>query len=315
VCCQSKIERRLAQAASSTGRGTLGAMIMKIGLHALGIGPGAQREVIDAVAAGAERHGFARLWAGEHVVMVDEPQSRYPYAADGRIAVPAAADWLDPLMVLSFAAATTTRIQLATGVLLVPEHNPVLLAKQAASLDRLCGGRLSLGVGIGWSREEFVALGIPFAGRGRRAAEYVTAMRTLWREDVASFDGEFVSFDAVRVNPKPVRDRRIPVILGGNSDAALARAAAWGDGWYGFNLPDPAAVTERLGVLDRLCGEAGRSISDLHVAVALAEPDPRDVAALSQTGVDELVLVQSPPADAAEVVEWVADLAQRWRLT
>jgi probable F420-dependent oxidoreductase len=289
-------------------------MTMQIGLHALGIGTGARRDVIDAVAVAAEHHGFARLWAGEHVVMVDEPESRYQYAADGRIAVPAAADWLDPLVVLSFAAAATTRIQLATGVLLVPEHNPVLLAKQAASLDGLSAGRLSLGVGIGWSREEFAALGIPFAGRARRATEYVQAMRTLWREDVASFAGEFVSFDAVRVNPKPVRDRRIPVILGGNSDAAIARAAAWGDGWYGFNLKDVRAVQERLTTLERRCREAGRALSELHVAVALASPDPGHVAALATSGVDELVVVESPPAEGAPAAEWVATLAERWQL-
>ena len=287
---------------------------MRIGLHALGIGAGARRDVIDAVAAAAEGHGFARLWAGEHVVMVDEPESRYPYAADGRIAVPAAADWLDPLVALSFAAAATTRIGLATGVLLLPEHNPVLLAKQAASLDLLSAGRLTLGVGVGWSREEFAALGVPFAGRGRRAAEYAQAMRTLWCDDVASFSGEFVSFSAVRVNPKPARDRRIPLVLGGNSDAALRRAATWGDGWYGFNLPDVAAVRERVAMLEGLCVEAGRSVHDLHVAVALAAPVPADRAELADAGVDELVLVQSPPEDPGAGPGWVAALAERWGL-
>jgi len=202
-----------------------------VGLHALGIGVGARREVIDAVAAAAERCGFATLWAGEHVVMVDEPLSRYPYSRDGQIAVPAAADWLDPLVALSFAAAATRHIRIATGVLLLPEHNPVLLAKQAASLDVLCGARLTLGIGVGWSREEFAALGVPFARRGARADEYLKVMRLLWREDVASFDGEWVSFRAVRVNPKPLRDRRIPIVIGGNSDAALRRAATFGDGW------------------------------------------------------------------------------------
>ncbi len=285
---------------------------MRLGLHALGIGPGARRDVIDAVAVAAEQHGFARLWAGEHVVMVDHSRSRYPYAADGRIAVPPAADWLDPVVALSFAAATTSRIGLATGVLLVPEHNPVLLAKQAASLDSLCAGRLTLGVGIGWSAEEFAALGVPFAGRGRRAAEYVQAMRALWRDDVASFSGEFVSFSDVRVNPKPAHHGRIPVVLGGNSDAALARAARWGDGWYGFNLPDLAAVSERLAVLERLCDEAGRAVSELDIAVALAAPVPGDAAALAEIGVGELVLVESPPADPEAAADWVAALADRW---
>ena len=125
---------------------------MRLGLHALGIGIGARREVIDAVAAAAEAAGFSTLWVGEHVVMVDRSASRYPYAQDGQIAVPADADWLDPMIALSFAAAATSTIRLATGVLLVPEHNPVTLAKSVASLDRLCHGRLALGIGVGWSQ-------------------------------------------------------------------------------------------------------------------------------------------------------------------
>jgi alkanesulfonate monooxygenase SsuD/methylene tetrahydromethanopterin reductase-like flavin-dependent oxidoreductase (luciferase family) len=119
-----------------------------------------------------------------------------------------------------------------------------------------------LGVGIGWSREEFAALGVPFARRGKRTAEYVAAMRVVWREDVASFDGEFVAFGSVRVNPKPVRGRQIPIVVGGNSDAALRRVAAWGDGWYGFNLAGVDAVRERLAVLAELCREDGRDVRD-----------------------------------------------------
>src|ERR1700694_5055316 len=123
----------------------------RVGLHALGIGPGADPDVIDAVARTAETVGFSTLWSGEHVVMVDQPGSPYPYAPDGRIAVPADADWLDPLATLAFVAAATSRIRVATGVLLLPEHNPVVVAKQAASLDVLSRGRLLLGIGVGWS--------------------------------------------------------------------------------------------------------------------------------------------------------------------
>jgi probable F420-dependent oxidoreductase len=285
---------------------------MQLGLHALGIGPGAHREVIDAVAVAAEAEGFSTLWSGEHVVMVDRSESHYPYSADGQIAVPAEADWLDPLVGLSFVAAATRRIGLATGVLLVPEHNPLLLAKQAASLDTLSGGRLTLGVGIGWSREEFAALGVPFARRGVRTAEYVAAMRVLWREDVASFDGEFVAFESVRVNPKPFRRRQIPVVLGGNSDAALRRVAAWGDGWYGFNLAGVGAVRERLTVLRELCREQGRDVGALHLAVALDGGEPNDVAALAELGIDELVLVEAPPEDPDAAAGWVHGLARRW---
>jgi probable F420-dependent oxidoreductase len=284
---------------------------MHLGLHALGIGSGARRPVIDAVAAAAEEAGFGTLWAGEHVVMVDQPASRYPYAADGRIAVPADADWLDPMIALSFAAAATERIRLATGVLLLPEHNPVIIAKQAASLDVLSGGRLRLGIGIGWSREEFEALGVPFSRRGARAAEYVTALRVLWQQQPASFDGEFVRFSAIRVKPQPLR-HSIPIVVGGNSDIALRRAALWGDGWYGFNLPDVATAVERATELARLTADGGRDPSEVNIAVALADVRPTDVRALTAAGIAELVLVASPPDDASHARSWVKALADPW---
>jgi probable F420-dependent oxidoreductase len=282
---------------------------MRVGLHALGIGAGARPEVIRAVAMAAEAAGFATLWSGEHVVLVDQPRSRYPYSADGRIAVPAAADWLDPLLGLSFIAAVTTTIGL-----LLPEHNPVVSAKQAATLDVLSGGRLTLGVGIGWSAEEFAALGIPFARRGRRTEEYVAAMRTLWADDVASFSGEFTRFESVRVNPKPVRGRRIPVVIGGNSDASLERVAAFGDGWYGFNLP-ARAVAERVAALAEQCERRGRSLRELSVAVALADGTPGILPELAGVGVTELVVVATPPAQRAAATPWVEEMAAQWGVT
>ena len=152
----------------------------------MGIGTGADPAIIAATARHAEALGFATLWCGEHVVMVDEPVSRYPYTPDGRIAVPAEADWLDPMTCLAFAAAHTSTIRLATGILLLPEHNPVIMAKQVASLDRLSGGRFTLGVGIGWSREEFDALGVPFERRGQRRCAHcgnaITAAPRLYQQ-------------------------------------------------------------------------------------------------------------------------------------
>jgi probable F420-dependent oxidoreductase len=283
---------------------------MRIGLHALGIGSGAKRDVIDAVATTAERAGFATLWSGEHVVMVDESASRYPYSDDGRIAVPAQADWLDPLIGLSFVAAATSTIRIATGVLLLPEHNPVLVAKQAASLDRLSGGRFTLGVGIGWSREEFDALRVPFERRGARTEEYVEAIRTLWRDDPATFDGDYVAFSDVRVNPKPVA--RIPIILGGNSDAALRRIASLGDGWYGFNLDGVDAVADRVAFLRERCSEQGRDVAQLRLSVALRDLEAGDAPALAALGIDELVVVEAPPDDAGAAADWVLALADRW---
>ncbi len=284
---------------------------MKIGLHALGIGAGAQPGVIAATGRAAEAAGLATLWAGEHVIMVDEPASHYPYASDGRIAVPAAADWLDPLLALTYAAAATDRIGLATGVLLLPEHNPLIVAKQAATLDLLSGGRFALGAGIGWSAEEYAALGVPFARRGARLTEYVAAMRQLWTCDVASFDGQFVRFRDVRSYPKPVRDRQIPVILGGNSDKALDRVAACADGWYGFNVAADS-VADRIAVLAEAALRRSRPSGRLSVAVAVPDCSPAYLPELAAAGVDELVLVSSPPSDPAEVPGWIGDLAARW---
>jgi probable F420-dependent oxidoreductase len=284
---------------------------MRFGLHALGIGSGADPAVITAVAGHAEDGGFATLWAGEHVVMVDRADSPYPYSDDGRIAVPSDADWLDPFLALTFAAAASTTIRLGTGILLLPQHNPLVVAKQAATLDVLSGGRFVLGVGVGWSREEFAALGSPFRGRSARNAEYVEAMRTLWHEDVASFHGDSVHFDEVRSYPKPVRDRRLPVFLGGNSDRALARVAAYGDGWYGFNLAR-AEVAERMGTLAEACREEGRDPASVEVSIALRDGEPGDVAVLVAAGVSELVLVESPPEDPTAVAGWVAGLVGRW---
>jgi probable F420-dependent oxidoreductase len=284
---------------------------MRIGLHALGVGTGAAPETVKAVARSAELHGFATLWAGEHVVMFDEQASRYPYAPDGQIAVPADADWLDPFVCLSIAAASTERIALATGVLLLPEHNPVIVAKQAASLDRMSAGRLHLGVGIGWSAEEFAALGVPFEKRGARTVEYVAAMRQIWREDPASFSGEYVRFERIRVHPKPEQPGGVPVFFGGNGDRALERVARHGDGWYGFYLDGVAAVRERVEALAAMCAEHGREQRPT-VAVSVLGAEPADLSELDAIGVEELVIVDAPPAASDDVEAWVSDLARRW---
>ncbi len=284
---------------------------IKVGLQALGIDSGSKPEVMQAVAAAADACGFATLWCGEHVVMVDTPKSRYPYSADGLIAVPADADWLDPLLSLSFVAAHTRRITLATGILLLPEHNPLTIAKQAATLDVLSGGRFTLGVGVGWSAEEFNALGVPFERRGARTTEYIAAMRRLWASDVASFFGEFVRFDAVRVYPKPVSGRKIPIIIGGTTDAALRRVAMTGDGWYGFNLA-AAEVPARVRTLATYCGERDRDPHNLTVAVSLSDGSPDLLPEMEAAGVTEVVVVAAPPSQPDAAAVWVQELAEHW---
>jgi probable F420-dependent oxidoreductase len=286
---------------------------MRIGLHALGIGTGARPEIIESVARAAQAAGFATLWCGEHVVMLDRPGSRYPYSANGQMTVPAQADWLDPLLGLTYAAAVTSSIGLATGVLLLPEHNPLHAAKQAATLDVLSAGRLTLGVGIGWSADEFAALGVPFERRGQRTTEYLTVMRRLWADDVCSFEGEFAAFGPVRLNPKPVRNRRIPIVIGGNSDAALERVASHADGWYGFDV-EIDDVRDRLAVLREQCRRRSRKMSELTVAVAVSGCGLGDIPGLAEAGVTEIVVLGSPPAEPVAAAVWVDELARRWGL-
>jgi probable F420-dependent oxidoreductase len=285
---------------------------MKIGLAAIGIGAGAQPQVMSATARAAEHAGFARLWMGEHVVLFDSHDSRYPYSPDGRLPLAGPVDWLDPFVALGYAAAVTERSGLATGICLLPEHHPVILAKTAATLDHIARGRFSLGIGIGWMEEEFAARGIPFARRAERTREYVAAMRRLWSDESASFHGEFVNFDSARSFPKPARGR-IPIIVGGESDAALRRAAEYGDGWYGFNL-GIAEVSERIRRLREFIAARGRDISGFEIVVApFGKPcTPGDLAGYREAGVDEIVIVESPPDETKGVDQWIDGLARRW---
>ena len=178
----------------------------------------------------AERLGFESVWGGEHVIMPTTIDSRYPYTRTGKI--PASPETLipDPLIWLAFVAAAAPTLRLGTCILILPQRNPMVLAKELATLDRLSGGRVEMGIGIGWMREEFDALGVSWDQRGARNDEYVAAMRTLWAGPHAEFHGEFVDFPQVTCSPRPVQER-IPVVVGGDTPAALDRAARLADGY------------------------------------------------------------------------------------
>ena len=183
------------------------------------------------VALAAEAAGFDTLMAIDHIVWPTEYDSVYPYSPTGKLPGGPASDLPDPLVWLAYVAALTTRIRLLTGVLVLPQREPLLVAKQVASLDSLCRGRLDLGVGVGWLREEFDAIGVPFERRGARAEECIAAMRKLWAEDDASFEGEFVKFRGMNVNPKPV-NRAVPIVMGGHTAIAARRAGRIADGFF-----------------------------------------------------------------------------------
>jgi probable F420-dependent oxidoreductase len=286
---------------------------MKVGLFALGIGTGARPGVIAKTAEAAERHGVATLWVGEHVVLFDRQGSKYPYSASGEFPLPGGADWLDPFITLTFAAAVTKTIRLATGICLVPEHNPVVLAKEVASLDRLASGRFAFGIGIGWSAEEFAALGIPFERRAQRTREYIEVMRRLWSEEVSSFHGEFVNFDGARCFPKPARGRNLPIIFGGESSPALRRVADIGNGWFGFNV-GPYEAAPLVEKLHSMLKANGRDPSEVEIIVCpyTKKITADDLKKYGDAGVNELVILANPPEDEAQISRWVERIGHDW---
>jgi probable F420-dependent oxidoreductase len=286
---------------------------MKTGLFALGIGTGARPDTVLKTAETAERVGFSTLWVGEHAVLFDRQDSKYPYTSAGEFPLPGGADWLDPFITLTFASAVTKSIRLATGICLVPEHNPLILAKEVASLDRLARGRFALGVGIGWSAEEFAALGIPFERRAQRTREYIDVMRRLWSEDATTFHGEFVNFDRAKSFPKPSRGAELPIIFGGESVPALRRTAEYGNGWFGFNL-DPNEAIAKIKRLRELLVENKRDPREIEIIVCpyTKKITAADVEKYATAGVDELVILSNPPEDESRVAAWVERLASQW---
>ncbi len=239
---------------------------MKFGLWYAAVGPYALPEGAAAIARAAERAGFDSLWTGEHIVVPAGYRSVYPYSDNGRMAGDGAVPMAEPLLWFAHVGALTERILLVPGVLIVPQRNPVILAKQAATLAVLSNGRFRLGAGTGWLREEFDALGVPFDRRGERLDEYIDAMRVLWREPLATYDGDFVSFTDAQLYPKPPGGT-VPVVIGGHSAHAARRAGRLGDGF--FPAKGSREELARLFELVRATAEAhGRDPAAIELTVA-----------------------------------------------
>lgn len=257
-------------------------------------------------AAQSERCGFESLVVVEHTVVVSDTTSTYPYARSGRMPLADACPIPDPLDLLSFLAAKTERIVLATGVLIISNHHPVDLAKRVATLDVLSKGRVRLCVGVGWMREEIEACGADFATRGRRADEAIDVMRALWAEsgpEGASFEGEFFSFRNAHSFPKP-RPGGVPIHIGGHSDAAARRAGRRGDGLQPLGL-DPERFSELAALMRRSAEEVGRDpdLLELTTSGLLSRTNDDVVRVAEEAGVDRMVLQASPTAELDEALE------------
>ena len=265
---------------------------MKFGIMFANIGPMAFAEGAVGIAQAAEEAGFESLWTVEHVVVPAGYQSTYPYSETGRMPGPEDSPIPDPLIWLAYVAAATSRIRLATGILILPERNPVVLAKELATLDQLSGGRVELGIGVGWLKEEFEVLGIPWEGRGRRTDDHVAALRALWTQDVASHDGEFVRFTDAISRPRPAQGS-IPIVVGGHSPAAARRAGRLGDGFFpGRGTHEELA--ELLTIMRASAEEHGRDPDAIEVTSggegALGRKALDEVKALADLGVSRVIV-------------------------
>ena len=239
---------------------------MKIGIMPLFGGETSAPEYVARIARGLEQRGFYSVWAVDHNLIPKHISSAYPYAKDGSFPVDPKLLGLEPFGLLSFIAAHTTRLRLATGVVVLPQRNPALTAKQAADLDVLCGGRFDFGIGVGWLAEEFEALGVSFERRGARSDDYLRMMQQLWRDGVSSYDGEFYTLPECWQYPKPVQRPHPPLYFGGEGTAALRRVARFGH-WYGVDVL-PEHIPGKLALLKEHCDREGRNLADVQIAVS-----------------------------------------------
>ncbi len=241
-----------------------------------------------AVAEVAEQLGFESVWLPEHLVFPAEIRSAYPYSPDGQAPISPKTPLLDPLVLLSFVAARTRRIRLGTNVYLPALRHPLASARMIVTLDLLSGGRVSLGVGAGWLAEEFAAVGVEFETRGARLRECVRAWRVLWNEETPSFEGRFYRFGPVKFEPKPVQKPSPPILFGGESEAALRRAAELSDGWYGVRHT-PESAARQVERLRALLERNGRDPAHFEITVSTGPLDQRSLEEFAAAGVQRVV--------------------------
>ena len=236
---------------------------MKVGLIPINIRMESLEQIV-GTAQFIESLGFESVWTFEHVMVPVEYESKYPYSKDGKMGGGSDNPFLDPLIALTAVAAHTKTLRLGTGVNILSQANPLLLAKQAASLDVLSGGRFMLGAGIGWLREEFDAMGVPFERRGARYDDYVVAMRKVWSGEVVEHQSDFLNWSGFQSYPTPLQEGGVPIIIGGSKDKAFERIAKLGDGWFA-PTNDAASLAPMLEPLKAACDDAGRDYDSVEI--------------------------------------------------
>ena len=255
-----------------------------------------------------EELGFESFWCAEHPFIPVHTTSRFPGTADGVIPE-AYSHFIDPFVALARASGTTSRIKLATGIVLVPERHPLMLAKEVSTLDLFSGGRFLFGIGAGWLREETQLMGGDFDHRWGQTRESILAMKELWTKPEAEFHGKFYDFPPVRSNPKPAQKPHPPVLLGGDAPRVLERVVAWGDGWLP-NRVTPVELREKRATLDRLAKEAGRDPAAISISVH-GQPADRDlIVRLHEAGATRVIVRPATSKSEPEMVRELTRIAE-----
>ena len=287
---------------------------MKFGIHySIGVNADPQADDYIRVAQKAEELGYHSLWLGDHIVIPEKIEAAYPYSADGAAGFPRRAPFPDPFVLLGGLALATSRILLGTSVIVIPYRNPLAVAKAVTTVDLLSHGRFQFGVGVGWLKEEFDALGEDFTRRARQTREYLHIMKAAWQAEPASFSGEFLTFSDIHNVPLPVQNPHPPIIFGGESLPALKRVADLGDGWQ----PGTASLkvlSKSVPQLQALMTERGRDYADLSVsALSAAGPllrKPEVIPQLGELGVRELILFMTA-ADTQKTLAVIEEFAEK----
>ena len=275
---------------------------MKFGLFGINMGACSNPDTAARVAQAAEAAGFESVWTGEHVVLPDPQVPPSP--------LPPHSPLLDPAVALAFVAAHTKTIKLGTGIIILPQRNPLVLAKELASVDVVSGGRLIFGLGIGYLKPEFDALGIPFDHKGPRSVEYLQAMQAVWTQEKPAYQGRFVSFSGIQALPQPVQKPYPPVVIGGHTPEAFRRAVQYGNGWYGFAL-DLDATAKCLAGLKAAAQAVSRpnSLGELEISITPGPGlDPDMAKRYAELGVQRLIPFRRAKTES-ELLDFVSQTA------